>query len=455
MSTQLETAYDVVVIGGGPAGYTAADRAASRGLKTLLVERDRLGGTCLNAGCIPSKALLASAKLFASLRTADRFGVMVADARFDLPAASGRVRRVVDTLRDGVAYQMDRRGVTVLKGSAILRDAHHIDVEGTQFRAEHMIIASGSRPVGLGVPGETMPHVWGTTDALYAEKLPSRLAIIGGDILGLVFASIYHQLGVPVTVVTPHDSPAPELEPDIWSALQLELKGVKFATSAQVAEVTGRGLRFRGGSDETIVELSADTVLVCAGREPAFDGLGLESAGVEISAGRVRVDAHMRTNIPHIFAIGDVNGESRWAHAALRQADVAVNTISGVPDRYRPDFVPQVLYTAPEAASVGLTEAQAVALGHRVSAARLPLAANGRFLTEYEGRRGLCKVVADADSGLLLGVHLLAPNASELIWGAAAMLEDEFRVRDASEVVFPHPTMAESIRDVLFELPEV
>jgi dihydrolipoamide dehydrogenase len=163
----------------------------------------------------------------------------------------------------------------------------------------------------------------------------------------------------------------------------------------------------------------------------------------------------MRTNIPHIFAIGDVNGESRWAHAALRQADVAVNTISGVPDRYRPDFVPQVLYTAPEAASVGLTEAQAVSLGHRVSAARLPLAANGRFLTEYEGRRGLCKVVADADSGLLLGVHLLAPNASELIWGAAAMLEDEFRVRDAREVVFPHPTMAESIRDVLFELPEV
>ncbi|MBW4436748.1 MAG: dihydrolipoyl dehydrogenase [Pleurocapsa minor GSE-CHR-MK-17-07R] len=452
MTTQLESQYDVVVIGGGPAGYTAADRAASRGLKTLLVERDRLGGTCLNAGCIPSKALLASAKLFSSLRTAEKFGVMVSDARFDLPTANARVRRVVDTLRDGVAYQMDRRGVQVMHGHAVLRDDHHIDIDGTQVRAEHFIIATGSRPVTPAIPGLNLPHVWSTTDALYAERLPSRLTIIGGDILGLVFASIYSQLGVPVTVITPHESPAPDLDADVWSALQLEMKGVKFATSTQVAEITAKGLRFQGDKDETIVELAADTILLCAGREPAFDGLGLEAAGVDTSGGHVHVDEQMRTSVPHIYAIGDVTGESRWAHAALRMADVAVNTMTGQPDRFRKAFVPLVLYSAPEAASVGLTEAQAAAHGHRVAAARLPMAANGRFLTEYEGKRGVCKVVTDADSGLLLGVHLLAPNASELIWGAAAMLEDEFRVRDAKEIVFPHPTMAESMRDVLFEL---
>jgi len=443
-----ETSFDLLIVGGGPGGTTAAERAAAAGLRVALVERGPLGGTCLNAGCIPSKALLHAAKLYSQVKQGRHFGVLADNLRFDVTLATARQERIIHTLREGLQSQMARRGVQVFSGAAQFIDARRVRLGETILSGQASILALGAAPRRLAIPGADLPHVIDTSQALRLEHLPERVVIVGSDVLVSVFASILAMLGCEVSVVHPQAALLPMLEAEQVSALRQELRAVDFLLGAQPLEVLPDAMRVLHEGAERL--LPCDAVLVCDGRTPNVDGLA--ELGLDVHEGRVVVDEFMRINLPQVYAVGDLNGLSMWAHSAMRMGEVAVNHLLGRPDRLRTHALPTVIYAYPELASVGLTEAQARAAGRQVQTAKLPMSANGRFLTENEGKRGVCKVVVDGPSQQLLGVHLMGGNASEMIFGFAAMLEDEFRVADVQQVLFAHPTIGEIVKDALHEL---
>jgi dihydrolipoamide dehydrogenase len=447
-----QTDYDVIIIGGGPGGYVAADRLGVRGFRVLLIERDQLGGVCLNAGCIPTKALLYAAKLYTQALNASKYGVEIRSARFNWAAAQERKASVVANLRDGVAYQMGRRSVTVVSGAARVLDRQTVAVDDVRYRAQQLIIATGASPYIPDLPGVDLPHVHTTTGILSLEKLPRHLVVLGGGAIALGVATIFGLVGVNVHVVEAGAQLLPTLDSELTAMLAQELaaQNIVLHLSTQATAITPKAVQCR--KPDGAFSLPADAVLLCLERRPNVDGLGLERIDLDYSDAGVRVDEQMRTNVPNVYAVGDVTGLSMWAHSAARMGEVAAATIAGRKDRFRLEHVPVAVYTYPEIASVGLTEQAAKAQGLRVKTARLPFNANGRFMTEHEGRRGLCKVVVDADTRALLGVHMIGATCSEQIFGAAAMLEDEFRLEDAQQVVFAHPTIAEIIRDTLFEV---
>lgn len=447
-----QTDYDVIIIGGGPGGYVAADRLGARGFRVLLVEREQLGGVCLNVGCIPTKALLHAAKLYTLALSASKYGVEIRSARFNWAAAQQRKASVVANLRDGVAYQMNRRGVTVVSGAAQVLDRQTVEVDGARYRGQHLILATGASPHVPPLPGVDLPHVYTPHTILSLEKLPKHMVVIGGGAIALGVATIFGLVGVNVHVVEAGAQLLPTLDAELTAMLAQELaaQDIILHLNTQAVAITPKAVQCRkldGG-----FSLPADVVLISLERRPNVDGLGFERLDLDYSEAGVRVDEQMRTNVPNVYAVGDVTGLSMWAHSAARMAEVAAATIAGRKDRFRLAHVPTAVYTYPEIASVGLTEQAAKAQGLNVKTARLPFNANGRFMTENEGRRGLCKVVVDADTRALLGVHMIGATCSEQIFGAATMLEDEFRLEDAQQVVFAHPTVAEIIRDTLFEV---
>ncbi|MBC8171704.1 MAG: dihydrolipoyl dehydrogenase [Anaerolineae bacterium] len=445
------THYDLIIIGAGPGGYIAAERAGAQGKKVLLIEKAQPGGVCLNRGCIPTKALLASAKLYAQMQNAAKFGVMVENPRFDFSTALARKDRIVQTLREGVVYQMERRGVDLLTGIATFVDRRTIEVNGTPYQADHIIIATGSTSLRPKLPGVDLPHVLTLPQSLEITTLPEKMVMIGADPIALSVATIFALVGVQVMVISDQPELLPDFDPEIITTLKLELKPLlKLELNSQVRSIEPGQVHYEQNGQT--LTLPADMVVVSAGRAPNVTEVGLERLDLDYDASGIRVDDRMQTNLPGIYAIGDVTGRSMWAHSASRMAEVAVSHMLGGHDRMRYQAIPLPVYTVPEVAAVGLTEAQAKAQGYTVQTARLPLNANGRFLTDYESKRGLCKIVVDAKTQILLGVQLIAPNATELIHGAAAMLADEFRVQDVRQLVFAHPTMAEIFRDTLHEL---
>jgi dihydrolipoamide dehydrogenase len=443
------TIYDAIVIGAGPGGYNAAARLAQHGKKTLLIEKAQLGGLCLNAGCIPTKTLLQSAKLFAQMQNAEVYGIQLDQTpHINLAAVQARKERLIESLRDGVEKMLTRFDVEIVQGSAEFVDRRTVRVTGEQYQAPHFLIATGATPPKLNLPGADQAHVMTTTQLLHAETLPESLAIIGNHPIALGFASIFSLLGVPVSVITDAPDVLPLLDNDIVSLLKQEMGGVQFHTNTTPRTITANSIICSKGGQT--LEILASTVLYVAERLPNSANLGLDNIGIDFdSRGFIRVNDTMQTNIPGIYAIGDVTGVSMWAHSAARMADVAVNHILGQPDKLRVEMIPTVVYTYPEVAYVGLTEQQARQQRREVKIARLPMNANGRFVTDYEGRRGLCKVVIDAKTNTLLGIHLIGANCGDMIAGAAAMLEDEFRVSDIQQLVFPHPTVSEILRDAV------
>ena len=450
--------YDVIVIGGGPGGYVAAERAAARGAGVLLVEQSHLGGVCLNVGCIPTKTLIHSAKLFRSARDASRFGVDVEGAAYNLENAMSWKQQVVETLRRGVGSQMERHGVEVVSGTASIEDRHTVSVADQRFVGKNLIIATGSSPAALPVKGADLSIVMDSTTILEIDALPQRLAIVGGGYIGMEFASYFSNLGVEVAVIEMLPEIVPLLDPDIATLLRSSLPDVGFHLGARVEEITSNAVLFQNKEAQT-ERVEADMVLAAVGRTPNVDGFGLEHTGVDFDRRGARVDERMSTNVPGIYAVGDVTGRSLLAHAASRMGEVAVNTILGGTepgprrtDRMRFEAVPWVVYTDPEIAGVGLSERTAQEQGVEVKTARMPLRANGRFLAEHGPERGACKVIVDAASRRLLGVQVIGTPCSEIIFGAAAMIEAELRVEDIRELVAPHPTVSEILRDTLWEL---
>ncbi len=450
----------LAIIGGGPAGYVAAERAGAAGLSVVLFEKHALGGVCLNEGCIPTKTLLYGAKTYESALHADKYGVGTSGVTFDYEKMVARKNKVVRKLVAGVGAKMKAHGVEVVKGTATItgRGAGGVTIEseGQSYTAANLLVCTGSEAFVPPIPGlaEAGERVVTARGLLEAKERPERLVIIGGGVIGMEFASLYNSLGSQVTVV--------EMLPEILGGMDGELaamlrevytkKGVVFRPGCRVTRIEGSRVVWTDGEgNEDGAE--GDKILVSIGRRPVTQGFGLENLGVEFDPSRgggIKVDNRMRTGIPDVWAAGDVTGFSMLAHTASREAEVAVNNITGEEDTMRYDAVPAVVYTNPEVASVGLTLAAAQAKGMaQAREQKLPMAYSGRFVAENEGAGGLCKVVTGG-RGEVLGVHMLGGPAGEMIWGACLAIERGMTVRELREVIFPHPTVSEIIKETVF-----
>ncbi len=440
--------YDFAVIGAGPAGYVAAKKAASAGLKVVMVEKKKLGGVCLNEGCVPSKTLLQAAKTYHHAKHGSIFGVEAGSLSFDFGKAHAHKNSVMDRMRDGIAGLMKKNKVEVIEGEAKLVKGG-FSVNGESHEAENILLCTGSSPSIPPIPGIEADHIVDSTGILDNEQLPESLVIVGGGVIGCEFACVYASVGVPVTVLEAMPEICPNLDPEIAAILRKELenKGVTFLLGAKVEKFEGKSVSYNLEGESK--EIESDLVLVATGRKPNVSGLGLEDIGLDFDPrGGVKVDPRGATNLPGVWAAGDVTGQAWLAHAASRMAEVVVHNITGQKDQMRHDTMPAVVYTSPEVAVVGLTKEEAVDRGFKVKTGKIPMAINARYIAENPGEQGMCKVVLDADTNRLLGVHMVGGACSEMIFGAVAMLETELREEEIEEIVFPHPTTSEIMKDV-------
>jgi dihydrolipoamide dehydrogenase len=445
--------YDLIVIGGGPGGYVSAERAGHAGLKTLLIEKEHLGGVCLNCGCVPSKTLLNSAKIYHYAVDSEAFGVTAESVSFDFGTVMARKQNVIETLRKGIAGLMKRNKVTVVSGVATITGRGTVEVDGTTYTGSNILVATGSSPAMPPLPGIDRDCVYDSTGILNLESLPESLVIVGGGVIGCEFACFFASVGVPVTVIEMLPEIVPPVDAEIGKMLRksLEKLGAKIHVGARVSEIGDGSVSFTDAKGNANT-LEASHVLVATGRRCNVEGLGLENAGVDFDRRGIRVDDRCATNVPGIWAAGDCTGRQWLAHSASRMGEVVVHNISGRSDRMRYNAIPGVVYTNPEVATVGLTEAEASEKGIPVDVAKVPMSASGRFLAENEGTRGLVKVLVHKETRQLLGVHMIGGACSEMIFGAAAMIETEMRVQEIEEVVFPHPTVCELLKDMMAAL---
>ena len=448
--------YNLIIIGGGPAGYHAAERAGKAGLSALLIEKGQIGGVCLNEGCIPSKTMLHCAKLFTSARTSEKFGVKASDVSFDLQAVMARKQKIIETLKGGIAFALKKANVEVRSGSAVILGRENglfkVAAGNTIFEGEKLLVCTGSEAIRLQIPGSTLPFVYTNREILSVNSLPSKLVVIGAGAAGLELATFFAEVGSRVTVIELLPHIGGDLDKDLGRALQRELekKGIAFHLNASVSAIADHGVAYESEGKSQVS--AADIVLLSVGRSPVVEGFGLDNIKVDVERGRLKTDERGRTNVSGVWAAGDVNGVSMLAHTAFREARVCVDDMLGKPGRVNYGAIPSVVYTHPEAACVGLTKDDAAAGGIEAVEAKLPMSFEGRYLAENEGERGLVKAVVDAKNKRLLGVHMLGANCSEIICSAAVMIEKEMTVQDISSIVFPHPTVSEIIRDTILQL---
>lgn len=448
--------FDVVIIGGGPGGYVAAIRAAQLGGKAALVEQDELGGVCLNWGCIPTKALIASAGLYEALRRAGEFGLTVKEAGADLAGIMKRKEQVVGQLRSGVALLLKENGVAVVKGVGSLAGKGRVKVTGQGneivLQAKNIIIATGSRPARLPIPGADLTGVLNSSEILSLDSLPGSLIIIGGGVIGVEMAWIFSALGSKVTIIELQ----PRILPPVDEELALQLsdifkeKGIRLYTGAgvkKISRVEGGGLVVAASDDKGEDRLFyGEKVLISTGRSLNTGGLRLEEAGVTVEQGAIKVDGRMMTSVPGVYAIGDVTGGSLLAHVASTQGLVAAENIMGRPREMDYRVVPSAIFTSPEIGTVGLSEQQALEKGHRVKVSRFPFNAIGKALAMGE-TEGQLKLICDEADGKILGAHILGPHATDLIAVLAVSMQNGLTAGQIAHTIFAHPTTAEIIAE--------
>jgi len=448
---------NLAIIGGGPGGYVAAERAGAKGLKVVLFEKRDLGGVCLNEGCIPTKTLLYSAKIYENALHGDKYGVNASEVTFDFGKIVARKNKIIRKLVAGVGAKMKAHNVQVIKGEANIkgRSGNGIEIEcnGETFLAESLLICTGSEAFVPPIPGvkEAGDIILTNREILALKEQPKSMVIIGGGVIGMEFASFYNSLGTEVTVV--------EMLPEILGGLDSEIsamlldiyakKGIKFQLACKVTEIKGNEVIYLT-PEGTTASVNGEKILVSVGRKAVTTGFGLENLGVELDRGAIKVNEKMQTNVPNVYAAGDVTGFSMLAHTASREGEVVVNNLTGRPDKMRYNAIPGVVYTNPEVASVGLTEDIAEMNGIPYRVAKLPMAYAGRFVAENEGGNGLCKVLVGAEHGEVLGVHMLGNPCSEMIYGACMAIEQEMTLKEMEEVVFPHPTVSEIFKETIF-----
>lgn len=448
--------FDLIIIGGGPAGYVAAERAGHKGLSVLLFEKKILGGVCLNEGCIPTKTMLYSAKMYDNALHGDKYGVYSDNIRFDYAKIVARKNKVVRKLVAGVDVKMKLHKVTIVKGEAMIKgrssDGIEVTCAGESYLGQNLLICTGSEAFVPPIPGlsEAGGIVLTNREVLELKEQPKSLIIIGGGVIGMEFASLYNSIGTKVTIV--------EMLPEILGNNDFEIsallrdiyskKGIEFQLNAKVIKIDGNKVVFEKDGKTEVVE--GEKILVSVGRRAVTAGFGLENLNIELFKGGIKTDEKMCTNVPDVFAAGDVTGFSLLAHTASREAEVVVNNLIGSEDVMRYNAIPGVVYTNPEVAGVGETEASASAKGIDFRVAKLPMAYAGRFVAENEGGSGICKVLIGAKHGEVIGVHVLGNPASEMIYGACIAIEQEMTLTEMQRVVFPHPTVSEILKETLF-----
>ena len=457
--------YDLAIIGGGPGGYVAAERAGAAGLSVVLFEKRELGGVCLNEGCIPTKTLLYSAKVYNYAKNGGDYGVSTENASFDYGKIVARKDKVVKKLVGGVKAAMKAGKVTVVKAAAMIegRSAEGITVsaEGEKYVSRNLLICAGSEAAVPPFPGlkEAGDVIVTNREILALTEQPKELVVIGGGVIGMEFAAFYNTLGTNVTVVEMLPKILGPLDDEISATLQkiYEKRGIKFCLRCKVTGIEGNAVVYED-PDGNVCKAAGDKILVSVGRRANLTGYGLENLGVDYLLNRggkpcgIKVDEKMRTNIPGVYAAGDVTGFSMLAHTASREGEVAVNDILGKEDRMRYDAIPGVVYTNPEVAGVGLTEEQAKASGKEFEVIKLPMAYAGRFVAENEHGEGICKLIVGKKYHEVLGAHMLGNPCSEIIHSMCIAIEQEMTVEQLKEVVFPHPTVSEIIKETSFTI---
>lgn len=446
--------YDIAIIGGGPAGYTAAERAAAGGLKTVIFEKKAIGGVCLNEGCIPTKTLLYSAKLLDNAKGAIKYGISVPDGiTFDMEKMISRKDRVVKTLTGGVKMTVKSYGAELVEKEAVITGENNgliqISADGESYEVNYLMICTGSESVIPPIKGLSDVDYWTSKEALESTVLPQSLAIIGGGVIGMEFASFFNSMGVKVNVI--------EMMPEILGAMDKETsamlrsvyqkRGINFYMNSKVTEVGKSGITIEKNGKQSVIE--ADKILVSAGRKANLGQVGLDKLSIELLRNGVKVDEHMLTSHPRVYACGDITGRSMLAHTAIRESEVAINHILGMEDRMDYDCVPSVVYTNPELAGVGKTEEELAMAGIPYHVQKLPMAYSGRFVAENETGSGLCKLVLDNDDRVI-GCHLLGNPASEIMVVAGIAVQHKFTVEEFQKTVFPHPTVGEIYHETLF-----
>jgi dihydrolipoamide dehydrogenase len=448
--------YDIAVIGGGPGGYVAAIRAGQLGAKVLLVEKEKLGGVCLNRGCIPTKTLLKSAEKWRSLQNCAAFGLRADNIGFDFAAVTARKEQVVDQLQKGIVQLVTGNGIDVRYGKATLMGSGRLTVTGSSGREEYtarkIILATGSAPVKPPIPGAELPGVITGEEILSLAAVPRSMVVIGAGAVGVEFAAIFRAFGCEVTIVEMLPAILPSIDADLVkrAGLSLRKQGIKILTGAQVTAIQPgpEGLTVGVSAGGREQNLPAEKVLVAVGRQSVIAGLGLEEAGVAFDRKGVPANARMETNVPGIYAVGDITGCYMWAHAASCEGLVAAENAMGAAAEMDYRAVPGCIFTEPEIAVVGLTEQQAVDASRKVKVGRFNFAANGKAVSMGE-TDGLVKIVADADDGKLLGMHILGPHASDLVMEGAIAIKHGLTAEAVGQVIHPHPTLSEAIMESL------
>ncbi len=452
--------YDVIVIGGGPGGYMAAEKAGHAGLKTLLVEKEHLGGVCLNEGCIPTKTLLNSAKLYSHCTEHSLgFGVSCENPKLDHPAVINRKNQVVKTLVSGVQFQMKQNHVEVVTGVGSLAgkdgDVFKVKVEGGEiYESKNVILAAGSSTVVPPIDGvkESLENGFCMTsrEILDATDVPKSLVVVGGGVIGLEFVSYFNTLGTKITVIEMLDKIAGPTEKDLSTELMKVLKkrGVEFILGAKVTAVKDGAVSYELGDEKGKVE--CERVLLSVGRKANSANLGLEELGVNLERGKVVTDSHLETNVKGLYAVGDINGKIMLAHTAYGEAYCAVNNILGKKDEMDYTAIPSVIYTNPEIATVGYDETSAANAGYDdVEVIKIPMAYSGRFIAENNDMSGFCKILFDRKSKTMIGAHVMSNYASEFIEICANLITLKTTVAEMKKLIFPHPTVCEIIREAI------
>ena len=449
--------FDLGIVGGGPAGYVAAERAGAKGLNVVIFEKKTLGGVCLNEGCIPTKTMLYSAKLYDYARHGEKYGVNVENASIDYRIILKRKEKVVKKLVGAVKVAMRDNGVTVVNAEAVIkgRDAEgiiSIAAGEENYEVRNLLICTGSEAFVPPIPGlaEAGDIICTNREILALTEPPQELVIIGGGVIGMEFASFFNSIGTKVTVVEMLPKILGNLDNEVSAKLQTMYtkKGVDFNLGCKVVAIEGNAVVFVDPQGET-QRVSGDRILVSVGRRANIKGVGLENIGVVADRG-IKVDDHMRTNVPGVYAAGDVTGFSLLAHTASREAEVAVNNMLGNEDRMSYDAIPGIVYTNPEVAGVGLTEEAAAASGLEYAVVSLPMQFSGRFVAENDGGDGICKVIVNKKDNTVLGVHMLGNPCSEIIISACIAIEKKMTLDQLKDVVFPHPTVSEILKESFF-----
>ena len=449
--------YDLAIIGGGPAGYTAAESAGKNGIRTVLFEKNNLGGVCLNEGCIPTKTLLYSAKVYQFAKDSGKYGISCENVTYDLPKIIARKNKVVRKLVAGIRAKMIEAGVEVVSGNAVIpvqgnedkaKGVVSIDCKGQIYTAQKLLLCTGSEAVIPSIPGLKEIDFWTNREALDNKDIPESLLIIGGGVIGIEFASFFNTLGSKVIVVEWLNEILPGSDQSLSGFLRNELskKGVEFHTGTKVVSVNNHRVEIE--KNDEIQQIEASKILLSVGRKPVLNGFGLENLALEINNNGLKVNEYMQTSQSNVYACGDSTGFSLLAHTAVREAEVAIAHILGKNEKMSYKAIPSVVYTNPEIAGVGQTEEalQAESISYIVK--QLPLTYSGRFVAENEQGNGMCKILEGTD-GTLLGVHIVGNPASELIVIAGIALERGMKADELKAMIFPHPTVGEIIKETL------